>query len=142
MSHATDNAKPLGRISVNQAQCARDFQNNVQCPTCGGYWWLNPPIKMHGTKKFLCINCKAIYTEEMLAALDMLTALKNVQKLIAEAAMTGFNYKDGDWPERLFASQHVTDTAIRRAEGRQLRSLSDVDGDDRHPVTGNVGAKT
>jgi len=49
------------------------------------------------------------------AAPDMFAALRNVQKLITEAAMTGFNYKDGDWPERLFLSQQVTSAAIEKA---------------------------
>jgi hypothetical protein len=40
-------------------------------------------------------------------------ALRNVQKLISEAAMTGFNHKDGDWPERLFESQQVTSAALK-----------------------------
>ena len=49
------------------------------------------------------------------AAPDMLAALRNVRKLISEAAMTGFNCHDGDWAERLFASQHVTSAAIAKA---------------------------
>lgn len=49
------------------------------------------------------------------AAPDMLAALRNVQKLISEAAMTGFNWKDGDWADRLFFSQQVTSEAIRKA---------------------------
>jgi hypothetical protein len=52
------------------------------------------------------------------AAPDMHAALSAVNKLIAEAAMTGFNWKDGDWAERLFASQQATSAALRRAEGR------------------------
>lgn len=51
------------------------------------------------------------------AAPRMLAALANVQRIIADAAMTGFNHKDGDWPERLFASQAVTSEAIREATG-------------------------
>ena len=51
------------------------------------------------------------------AAPDMLAALRNVQKIISEAALTGFNWKDGDWAERLFASQQVTSAAIRSAIG-------------------------
>jgi hypothetical protein len=51
------------------------------------------------------------------AAPDLLAALKAVNKLIAEAAMTGFNYLDGDWAERLFTSQQATSAAIRKAEG-------------------------
>lgn len=46
---------------------------------------------------------------------DMLAALKNVQKIISEGAMTGFNCHDGDWAERLFTSQQVTSAAIKKA---------------------------
>lgn len=57
-----------------------------------------------------CDHCLLKY-----AASDMLAALRNVQKIISEAAMTGFNCKDGDWPERLFDSQQVTSAAIKKA---------------------------
>jgi hypothetical protein len=62
----------------------------------------------------------------------MLEALLNVRAIISEASMTGFNYKDGDWPERLFASQAVTSAAIAKALGRhQCRTcgvwLTDAD---------------
>lgn len=53
------------------------------------------------------------------AAPEMLAALASVNKLISEAAMTGFNYKDGDWPERLFLSQQATSAAIRKALGHR-----------------------
>jgi len=43
----------------------------------------------------------------MIAAPDLLSALLSVNKLISEAAMTGFNCKDGDWPERLFHAYPV-----------------------------------
>jgi hypothetical protein len=49
------------------------------------------------------------------AAPEMLEALRNVQKLISEAAMTGFNCHDGNWAERLFLSQQVTSAAIKKA---------------------------
>jgi hypothetical protein len=49
------------------------------------------------------------------AAPEMLAALLNVRKLISEAAMTGFNWQDGDWAERLFVSQQVTSAAIAKA---------------------------
>lgn len=57
-----------------------------------------------------CDHCLRVH-----AAPDMLAALQNVQKLIAEAAMTGFNCNDGDWAERLFFSQQMTSAAIRKA---------------------------
>jgi len=40
-------------------------------------------------------------------------ALTNVRSLISEAAMTGFNHADGDWPERLFYSQQRTSHVLR-----------------------------
>jgi len=46
-----------------------------------------------------------------------LAALQNVRKLISEAAMTGFNYKDGDWADRLFFSQQETSRAIALLNG-------------------------
>ena len=42
-------------------------------------------------------------------------ALINVRAIIAEAALTGFNWKDGDWAERLFASQQMTSAALQAA---------------------------
>jgi len=52
------------------------------------------------------------------AAPDMLAALHHVRKIIVEAAETGFNCHDGDWAERLFASQSITFDAVRKAEGK------------------------
>ena len=49
------------------------------------------------------------------AAPDLLEALINVRKIITEGALTGFNYKDGDWAPRLFNSQHTTSSAIAKA---------------------------
>ncbi len=46
---------------------------------------------------------------------ELLTALENVRAIIAEAAMVGFNYKDGDWAQRLYASQQITSDAIKNA---------------------------
>ena len=51
------------------------------------------------------------------AAPDLLEALESVRHIIAEAAVTGFNYKDGDWPERLYESQQATSRAIAKAKG-------------------------
>ncbi len=52
------------------------------------------------------------------AAPDLLQALENVRLLISEAAQTGFNYKDGDWAEKLFLSQQKSSAAIRKAIGK------------------------
>lgn len=52
------------------------------------------------------------------AAPAMYAALLNVRSIIADAAMTGFNCKDGDWAKRLFASQQVTSAAVEKAGGQ------------------------
>lgn len=53
------------------------------------------------------------------AAMEMLVALQSVRALIAEAAMTGFDWKAGDWTERLFHSQQATSNAIAKATRAQ-----------------------
>ncbi len=50
------------------------------------------------------------------APADVVEALRNVHKIICEAAMTGFNCHDGDWAERLFASQQKTHGALSRLQ--------------------------
>lgn len=42
-------------------------------------------------------------------------ALRHVRSIIVDGAMTGFNWKDGDWTERLFASQQITKDALDRS---------------------------
>lgn len=51
------------------------------------------------------------------AAPDLLAALLHVRALIVEGAMTGFNCHDGDWAERLFASQGMSHDAVKKAIG-------------------------
>lgn len=65
-------------------------------------------------------NASEVDKQMITATPDMLAALQNVNKLISEAAMTGFNCKDGDWAERLFASQQQTHAAIRAGIGKPL----------------------
>lgn len=50
------------------------------------------------------------------AAPELYEALKDVNALIAEAAMTGFNYATGDWAQRLYDSQQKTSAALSRVE--------------------------
>ncbi len=57
------------------------------------------------------------------AAPEMYEALLAVNKLIAEAALTGFNCHDGDWADRLYQSQQDTSAALRKARN-QPRGLS------------------
>lgn len=53
------------------------------------------------------------------SAPDLLEALELVHKIITEASETGFNYKNGDWPDRLFNSQQKTFKAIAKAKGEK-----------------------
>lgn len=39
--------------------------------------------------------------------------LTGTRAIVSEAAMTGFNYADGNWPERLFANQAAISSTIR-----------------------------
>lgn len=59
------------------------------------------------------------HTPELIAAApDLLRELIAVRQIISEAALTGFNCHDGDWSERLFASQGPSSEAVRKATGR------------------------
>ena len=78
--------------------------------------WICGEIQSNNVTRIDTAECIA-NARLIAAAPEMLAALRNVQKLIAEAAMTGFNCHDGDWAERLFASQHDTSTAIAKATG-------------------------
>lgn len=49
---------------------------------------------------------------------ELQEALLVTRKLVSEAAMTGFNYHDGDWAERLFANQANITSALRAREAR------------------------
>jgi hypothetical protein len=51
------------------------------------------------------------------AAPVLLAALLATRALVSEASATGFNWKDGNWAERLFANQATISAAIRQAEG-------------------------
>lgn len=63
------------------------------------------------------------------AAPDMLEALRNVQQIIAAAAMVGFNCHDGDWADRLFLSQQKTSAAIKKATSEHSPHVSRSEAD-------------
>lgn len=52
---------------------------------------------------------------------ELLAALKNVRQIISDGALTGFNCHDGDWAERLFASQAQSSAAIKSATLEPVR---------------------
>lgn len=66
------------------------------------------------------------------AVRGMREALEHVRAIIVEAAMTGFNYADGDWAERLYASQAITHAALKSAalsvEGEDEQATRAEDG--------------
>lgn len=51
----------------------------------------------------------------VVAAPELLEAALATRKLVVEAALTGFNYADGDWAERLYHNQAALSAAIARA---------------------------
>jgi hypothetical protein len=39
--------------------------------------------------------------------------IRDTRSLVSEAAMVGFDYQDGDWPERLFLNQAKLSAALK-----------------------------
>jgi len=74
-----------------------------------------PCTKCGATSREPCPEALAMQEDEIARLRD---ALEHVRSIIAEAALTGFNYKDGDWAERLFASQQITSAALKTAQGK------------------------
>lgn len=48
---------------------------------------------------------------------QILLHLKNIQKLVAEAAKVGFNPLDGSWADELFQSNQKTSAILRQHTG-------------------------
>lgn len=69
--------------------------------------------RVNAAKIIMWAEDNGVAIADALDSHDALTkALINVRKIIADGAMTGFNWKDGDWADRLFASQQVTSAAL------------------------------
>jgi hypothetical protein len=69
-----------------------------------------------------CRQCSSFEEERanarlIAAAPDMLACLIEIRALITEAGLTGFNCHEGDWAERLFATQAASHAAVRKATG-------------------------
>lgn len=69
-----------------------------RCPTCFLNWEINAPVKISGQNAYCCVNCKAVYSGEMLAARAMLAALRETtaeairhRKDIIDARAAGFH---------------------------------------------------
>ena len=80
-------------------------------------WWI---VTIEGGLIIANVNAHAhqeANAKLIAAAPDLLRELQAVRSLIAEAAMTGFNCREGDWAERLFASQGSSAEAVKKAGG-------------------------
>lgn len=86
---------------------AKRFQN-MNCPTCSMAWGLNPPAKCDGGNYYRCIDCKAVYSSEMLAAHDMLDALKQCHAVYGEMPAGGTR-------ETLYQAYSAAEDAIEKA---------------------------
>jgi hypothetical protein len=106
--------------------------NYDKCPTCNLNWSLNPPPKCDGSNHFRCIECKAIYAGEMLAAPAMLAALGPFAKYYATYSKTmggkslrpstgpvfGLNCGADDEAEITVEDFKAITDSIAKAEGR------------------------
>lgn len=121
-------------MAVDTPTVAREAERNQLAEGCCSA--ISPCSHQQHSPYTLCCWCEQVRTEapstaahppgspppgqageDDLAAFDaMLAALKNVNALVSEAALTGFNYGEGNWPEKLFHSQQQTSRAIRYAE--------------------------
>lgn len=81
-----------------------------------GDWEVRAIINEQDHYVLLAFDQNEPVARQMAAAPDLLAALLHVRKLIAEAARTGFDCNNGDWPERLFASQTITLAAVEQAK--------------------------
>jgi len=81
----------------------------VTCRTSPCSSWAKGPNVDEGEANAAFI-VKAVNSHEKLVE-----ALRLVRGIIVEASAVGFNYKDGDWAERLYASQGDTANALKDA---------------------------
>lgn len=76
----------------------------------------NEPFMPGDSITALCADAKIVaraYITKCAEAERMREALVLVRSIIKDAANTGFNWKDGDWAERLFKSQADTFAALK-----------------------------
>lgn len=64
-----------------------------------------------------CVEAADALSRQAAEIEQMRAALVHVREIIKDGAMTGFNWQDGDWAERLFASQAVTHAALAPQQG-------------------------
>lgn len=77
------------------------------------YQWLDYPNARQARK--LAEYERRARELQAMAVEKSANAIEYVRELVVEATLVGFNYKDGNWPEKMFASQAVTLEALRDA---------------------------
>lgn len=95
----------------------------VSAYTAGPWKLSHSGQQIHGPRGqwIAIIKCESCPAHEagnaalIAGAPDLLEALMKVRAIIVDAAMTGFNCHEGDWAERLFASQADSAAAVRKA---------------------------
>lgn len=70
-------------------------------------------LRLDRTAAQACVSGADEITKLRADEVELRAALTHVREIIKEGALTGFNCHDGDWAERLFASQGVTFNALR-----------------------------
>lgn len=70
---------------------------------------------------------------------ELVAALEHVRSLIVEGALVGFNCGEGDWAERLFASQAMTFEAVKKAGGNPHQASAAIAKATGEPAKGLVG---
>lgn len=64
-------AEPMQAEKGGEGRQVADVDQGAHCPTCRMSWDSYPPVKCDGSNHYRCINCKAVYSGEMLAAGDL-----------------------------------------------------------------------
>lgn len=123
-------------------------QGMMATDVCVKFGCNNAPLVRRG-RDWCCSNCGISYGEGAKdGALpsspaepsgEMMEAIKHVHSIIGEAAETGFNCHDGDWAERLFASQAKTFAALRANGANGWRDISTAPKDETAILLGRHG---
>jgi predicted nucleic acid-binding Zn-ribbon protein len=101
------------------------------CPTCNLGWWLNPPVKIHGAEMHRCVECKAVYSTEMLTAKEMLSALKECAGRLRYDGDLCHDIGDMTRAKASWAAMDMALAAIAKAEGRNPPDSLRVDGSEK-----------
>ena len=93
---------------------------NEWCPTCRVDWGDFPPKRLEHTEAYRCIECKAVYTQEMRAAPELLSVLKANTRNLWELERVTRQGGDDKFADILMVNAMGNDRTIAKAEGRAL----------------------